>query len=105
MSQSANITFGVRLPNSGPLASPESMLQVAREAEELGFAATGTDIMRQGGTVLDTTNKGNPFAFPMPDGTVLDRPVRRPGADGDRGVGRPAVPAHGAAGHRPAAAG
>lgn len=26
-----------------------------------------------GGTVLGTTNKGNPFAFPMPDGTVGDR--------------------------------
>ncbi|HEY9657503.1 MAG TPA: ATP-dependent 6-phosphofructokinase [Allocoleopsis sp.] len=26
-----------------------------------------------GGTILGTTNKGNPFAFPMPDGTVCDR--------------------------------
>jgi 6-phosphofructokinase 1 len=26
-----------------------------------------------GGTVLGTTNKGNPFAFPMPDGTLRDR--------------------------------
>ncbi|NJO41675.1 MAG: ATP-dependent 6-phosphofructokinase [Cyanobacteria bacterium CRU_2_1] len=26
-----------------------------------------------GGTVLGTTNKGNPFAFPMPDGTLGDR--------------------------------
>lgn len=25
------------------------------------------------GTILGTTNKGNPFAFPMPDGTVCDR--------------------------------
>ncbi|HBB33305.1 MAG TPA: 6-phosphofructokinase [Cyanobacteria bacterium UBA8803] len=25
------------------------------------------------GTMLGTTNKGNPFAFPMPDGTVRDR--------------------------------
>ena len=25
------------------------------------------------GTMLGTTNKGNPFAFPMPDGTVCDR--------------------------------
>ncbi len=30
-------------------------------------------IMREGGTILGTTNKGNPFAFPMPDGTVKDR--------------------------------
>ena len=31
------------------------------------------DIMRLGGTFLGTTNKGDPFAFPMPDGSVLDR--------------------------------
>lgn len=31
------------------------------------------DIMRLGGTVLGTTNKGNPFAFPMPDGSIKDR--------------------------------
>ncbi len=31
------VTFGVRIPNSGPLASPQSMLRVAREAEDLGF--------------------------------------------------------------------
>lgn len=33
---------------------------------------TGT-IMRQGGTILGTTNRGNPFAFPMADGSVKDR--------------------------------
>lgn len=32
-----------------------------------------TTIMRLGGTVLGTTNKGNPFRFPMPDGTFKDR--------------------------------
>ncbi len=31
------------------------------------------NFMRLGGTVLGTTNKGNPFAFPMPDGTTKDR--------------------------------
>jgi ATP-dependent phosphofructokinase / diphosphate-dependent phosphofructokinase len=30
-------------------------------------------IMRLGGTMLGTTNKGNPFAFPMPDGSKKDR--------------------------------
>lgn len=29
-------------------------------------------IMRLGGTILGTTNKGNPFAFPMPDGSKKD---------------------------------
>lgn len=33
---------------------------------------TDTIMMRQGGTMLGTTNKGNPFAFPMPDGTTKD---------------------------------
>ena len=28
--------------------------------------------MRQGGTILGTTNKGNPFAYPMADGTIKD---------------------------------
>ncbi|HNS44034.1 MAG TPA: ATP-dependent 6-phosphofructokinase, partial [Alphaproteobacteria bacterium] len=30
-------------------------------------------MLRQGGTILGTTNKGNPFAYPMPDGTIKDR--------------------------------
>jgi len=33
---------------------------------------TGTHL-RQGGTVLGTTNKGDPFDFPMPDGSRKDR--------------------------------
>ena len=32
-----------------------------------------TVMMRQGGTILGTTNKGDPFAYPMPDGTIKDR--------------------------------
>ena len=31
-----------------------------------------TSVMRSGGTLLGTTNKGNPFAYPMPDGTLKD---------------------------------
>ena len=31
------VTFGIRVPNSGPLASPESIVKVATEAESLGF--------------------------------------------------------------------
>ena len=37
MSNSHPIRFGIRIPNSGPLASPQSMLQVAYEVEVLGF--------------------------------------------------------------------
>src|SRR5580698_592566 len=32
-----------------------------------------TVMMRQGGTILGTTNKGDPFAYPMPDGAIKDR--------------------------------
>lgn len=38
---------------------------------DLSFC-TGT-LLRQGGTVLGTTNKGDPFAYPQPDGSVEDR--------------------------------
>lgn len=31
------VTFGIRVPNSGPLASPASISRVARESETLGF--------------------------------------------------------------------
>lgn len=31
------VTFGIRVPNSGPLASPASIVRVAKESESLGF--------------------------------------------------------------------
>ncbi len=31
------------------------------------------DVLRDGGTFLGTTTKGDPFAFPMPDGSLRDR--------------------------------
>ena len=31
------------------------------------------NILRLAGTILGTTNKGDPFAFPMPDGGIKDR--------------------------------
>ena len=40
------------------------------------FASDKVDhLLTMGGTVLGTTNKGDPFAFPMPDGTLKDRSV------------------------------
>ncbi len=38
----------------------------------LSPAQADTVMMRQGGTVLGTTNKGDPFAYPMTDGSVED---------------------------------
>ncbi|HTN69671.1 MAG TPA: TIGR03619 family F420-dependent LLM class oxidoreductase [Methylomirabilota bacterium] len=37
MSERGRVTFGIRVPNSGPLASPESIVEVAGEAESLGY--------------------------------------------------------------------
>lgn len=52
-----------------------------------------TTIMRLGGTILGTTNKGNPFRYPMPDGTTKDissdiiEGFRELGLDGLIGIG------------------
>ena len=35
------------------------------QAEELDERAMNSDLLRLGGTILGTTNKGNPFKFPM----------------------------------------
>ncbi|HZS83687.1 MAG TPA: ATP-dependent 6-phosphofructokinase [Stellaceae bacterium] len=43
------------------------------EFEELGPSVFSSTMLRMGGTILGTTNKGNPFAFPMPDGSLRDR--------------------------------
>src|SRR5271165_5929030 len=54
---------------------------------------TDTVMMRQGGTILGTTNKGDPFAYVMPDGSVKDRAweiienFRKTGCDGLIGIG------------------
>ncbi|HEX6443212.1 MAG TPA: ATP-dependent 6-phosphofructokinase [Stellaceae bacterium] len=58
--------FGIRNGTMGLLRRP---LQVERLEQHV----TTTDMLRLGGTVLGTTNSGDPFAFPMPDGTCLDR--------------------------------
>ena len=41
--------------------------------EELSLRIFTGNILRMGGTILGTVNKGNPFAYPLPDGTVEDR--------------------------------
>ena len=43
------------------------------EFTELDLSASTTNILRLAGTILGTTNKGDPFAFPMPDGTLMNR--------------------------------
>ena len=58
--------IGIRKGTHGLLARPV-------EIEELKPEHDDAALLRLGGTVLGTTNKGDPFAFPMPDGTLKDR--------------------------------
>lgn len=58
--------FGIHEGTLGLLRRP-----VAHEELSLGIF-TG-NILRQGGTILGTTNRGDPFDFPMADGTRRDR--------------------------------
>src|SRR3546814_17239401 len=50
-------------------------------------------LLRRGGTILGTTNKGNPFDYPLPDGRRVDRSAeviagfRQPGLDALIGIG------------------
>ncbi|WP_417790383.1 ATP-dependent 6-phosphofructokinase [Terasakiella pusilla] len=43
------------------------------DAEVLDKQTFGGTLLRQGGTFLGTTNKGDPFAYPMADGSLKDR--------------------------------
>ena len=78
--------YGIRQGTTGLLRRPV-------EADELDLSVATVNILRLGGTVLGTTNRGDPFAFPMPDGSVKDRSpeliegVRQLGIDALIGVG------------------
>jgi ATP-dependent phosphofructokinase / diphosphate-dependent phosphofructokinase len=58
--------LGIRQGTMGLLRRPV-------EYDELGPEACDSAMLRLGGTILGTTNKGDPFAFPMPDGSRKDR--------------------------------
>ena len=78
--------IGIRQGTHGLLARPPL-------AEALEIDGSEPSILRWGGTILGTTNQGNPFAFTMPDGSVKDRSneviegVRLLGLDALIGVG------------------
>lgn len=78
--------IGIMEGTHGLLARPVRYQVLTPES----FAGT---IMRQGGTILGTTNKGDPFSFPMADGTTKDRSaeiihgVREIGLDAVIGIG------------------
>jgi 6-phosphofructokinase 1 len=58
--------FGIREGTLGLMRRPA-------DYEELSLGVFTGNILRMGGTILGTTNKGDPFAFPMPDGSRQDR--------------------------------
>jgi phosphofructokinase-like protein len=58
--------YGIRQGSLGLMRRPV-------DAQKLGFDFASGEMLRRGGTVLGTTNWGDPFAFPQPDGSVADR--------------------------------
>ncbi|MCL1464228.1 ATP-dependent 6-phosphofructokinase [Argonema galeatum] len=57
--------LGIRQATQGLMSSPPQFMPLDFDKVD--------GLLTKGGTVLGTTNKGDPFAFPMPDGTVPDR--------------------------------
>lgn len=49
------------------------LLHEPPHVQHLTPAKLDFELLRKGGTILGTTNKGDPFAFPMPDGKKIDR--------------------------------
>ncbi|MBE7382919.1 MAG: ATP-dependent 6-phosphofructokinase [Leptolyngbya sp. SIO1E4] len=56
----------------GIIRSTRGLLQRPPQFKRLELDDT-YPLLTTGGTILGTTNKGNPFAFPMPDGSIGDR--------------------------------
>jgi 6-phosphofructokinase 1 len=57
--------MGIRQATMGLMMRPPQAIPLSPERVDPYLTA--------GGTFLGTTNKGNPFAYPMPDGSLLDR--------------------------------
>jgi ATP-dependent phosphofructokinase / diphosphate-dependent phosphofructokinase len=57
----------------GILASTAGLLERPVRYRDLTMDNVDSEYLREGGTVLETINKGNPFAYPMPDRSVKDR--------------------------------
>ena len=57
---------GLRQGTAGLMARPV-------EAEELQLSLFDGTLLRLAGTILGTTNRGDPFDYPLPDGSRVDR--------------------------------
>ncbi len=77
----------------GILDSTEGLLSNPPRTMALKFEVFSGTVLRSGGTMLGTVNKGNPFNYPMPDGTTQDRSssvvdaIHGMGIDGLIGIG------------------
>ena len=59
---------GIRNGTAGLLARP-----VQAQTLELNLDLFDGTLLRRGGTILGTTNKGDPFDYPLPDGSRVNR--------------------------------
>ncbi|MDP9126926.1 MAG: ATP-dependent 6-phosphofructokinase [Pseudomonadota bacterium] len=64
---------GLQYEVVGIMAGTHGLLSTPPHIMPLDPRQVDTVMMRQGGTILGTTNKGDPFAYPMPDGSLKDR--------------------------------
>ncbi len=77
----------------GPRQGTMGLLKRPVDAMALDLTHATPAMLRMAGTILGTTNRGDPFAFPMPDGSIKDRSeeviegVRLLGLDALIGIG------------------
>jgi ATP-dependent phosphofructokinase / diphosphate-dependent phosphofructokinase len=67
----AILTYGWHVV--GIMEGTQGLLARPLRHQSLTLDMASQQMMRHGGTILGTTNKGNPFAYPMADGSVKDR--------------------------------
>ncbi len=58
--------YGIQEGTVGLMTRPLGVIK-------LDDSNVGVHLLRTGGTLLRTINKGDPFSYPMPDGTFIDR--------------------------------
>ena len=67
----AVLTYGWQV--LGIKEGTQGLLQRPVQYQVLDLQQVDGNMMRMGGTILGTTNRGDPFAYPMADGTLKDR--------------------------------
>src|SRR3546814_381553 len=78
--------FGIRNGTAGLLQRP-----VEADVLQLEPGLFDGTLLRRGGTILGTTNKGNPFDYPLPDGRRVDRSAEVIEGVRQRGLARKSV--------------